>query len=115
MKIKIIKNGALDENCYILSEEDKYLIIDPGSGFDKIKESVNGEVLGILITHRHFDHIGALRECMNEYKCPIYDKNTTNEETYKEIVDALNAIPESYQISADDLLKIWEEENTAVT
>lgn len=83
MKIKIIKNGALDENCYILSEEDKYLIIDPGSGFDKIKESINGEVLGILITHRHFDHIGALRECMNEYKCPIYDKNTTNEETYK--------------------------------
>ena len=38
-----------------------------------------------------------------------------NEETYKEIVDTLNAIPESYQISADDLLKIWEEENAAVT
>ena len=38
-----------------------------------------------------------------------------NEETYKEIVDALNAIPESYQISADDLLKIWEEENAAAT
>ena len=82
MKIKIIKNGALDENCYILSEEDKYLIIDPGSGFDKIRENINGEVLGILITHRHFDHIGALKECMNEYKCPIYDKNSTNEETY---------------------------------
>lgn len=83
MKIKIVKNGVLEENCYVLSEDDKYLIVDPGSEFDRIKECIKGKVLGILVTHRHFDHIGALNECIKEYRCPIYDMNSTCEETYR--------------------------------
>ena len=83
MKINIITNGELLENCYVLEINNKYLIVDPGGDFDRIKSSIKGDVLGILITHRHFDHIGALEDCLKEYKCPIYDKNSTSEETYK--------------------------------
>ncbi len=85
MEMKIVQNGELRENCYILSENNKYLVIDPGSEFNKIDSYIDnsGEVMGILITHRHFDHIGALEECVKKYKCPVYEKLTTEEDNYK--------------------------------
>ena len=84
MEMKIVQNGILRENCYILKEENKYLLIDPGSEFEKIDSYIesSGEVLGILITHRHFDHIGALDDFVKKYRCPVYDKISTLEETY---------------------------------
>ena len=85
MHIKIVQNGELLENCYLLEIDNKYLVIDPGSEFEKINSYIkeDGEVLAILITHRHFDHIGALKEFVEKYRCPVYDKMSTLEETYK--------------------------------
>lgn len=83
MNIKCIKTGFLEENCYLIEKNNKYLVIDPGSDFDKIKENIKGEVLGILITHRHFDHIGALDDMVNEYKVPVYEKANLTETNYK--------------------------------
>ena len=87
MNMKIVTNGSLFENCYVLEKDNKYLIIDPGSEFDRIDIYINkdGEVLGILITHRHFDHIGALSDFVNKYSCPVYDKLTTDEESVYKI------------------------------
>ncbi len=82
MEIKTVVTGDLLENCYILEEDGKCLIVDPGSDFEKIKAAVKGEVLGILITHRHYDHIGALEACLKEYRCLIFDRGSTNEESY---------------------------------
>ena len=83
MNIRIVQNGLLFENCYLLEKEEKYLIVDPGSEFDKIDSYIDGkEVLGILITHRHPDHIGALEEAVNTYKCSVYEKMNLDEETY---------------------------------
>ena len=80
MKIENVKVGFLETNCYVISINDECLIIDPGDEFDKIKELVGDKtVLGILITHYHFDHIGALDECKNYYKCDVIDyKNIRN-------------------------------------
>jgi glyoxylase-like metal-dependent hydrolase (beta-lactamase superfamily II) len=83
MNIRIVQNGDLFENCYLLEKENRVLIIDPGSEFDKINSYVeDNEVIGILITHRHKDHIGALEEAINTYKCPVYEKLNLEEETY---------------------------------
>ena len=74
MKIDVVKVGYLEENCYMLSIKDECLIVDPGDEFDIIKKVVgNKKVLGILITHHHFDHVGALKECINYYSCPVID------------------------------------------
>ena len=61
MKIEKVVVGDLSENCYILDINNKVLVIDPGDWYDKINSVINNrEVLGILITHKHFDHIGAV-------------------------------------------------------
>ena len=66
MEIKKIVTGALEENCYVLSKDNTCLIVDPGSDSKAIKELVGTDkIIGVLVTHAHFDHIGALRDFLN--------------------------------------------------
>lgn len=74
MNIKQVIVGELEENCYILSKDNKSLIIDPGDQTDKIIKEIKGEVIGIIITHHHFDHIGSLKELLKIYNVPVIDK-----------------------------------------
>lgn len=84
MKIDRVVVGELDENCYILTIDNECLVIDPGSDFDKIKTKINTKkVLGVLITHHHFDHVGALKEMLEFYKTKLYDFNNLKETEYK--------------------------------
>ncbi len=92
MKIDIVKTGYLEENCYILSKGKNVLVIDPGDDFEKIKESIeNKNVIAVLITHYHFDHIGALDEILKEYNPKIINykskKNIEIENFKFEIID----------------------------
>lgn len=61
MKIERVVVGYLEENCYVLRKNEDVLIIDPGDEIDKIKTVIgDNNVVGVLVTHSHFDHIGAL-------------------------------------------------------
>ena len=63
MQIERIVVGELQANCYIVTKNNKTIIIDPGDEADKIIDAVKDKnVVGILVTHHHFDHIGALKE-----------------------------------------------------
>lgn len=63
MKITTIKVGYLEANCYILEKNGKIIVIDPGDEYDKIASIINNrEILKVLITHYHKDHIGALNK-----------------------------------------------------
>ena len=75
MKIKTVVVGELETNCYIVENEDSCLVIDPGDEFLKIKNTIDKKVIGVLLTHRHFDHVGALKEIVDYYNVPVYDKN----------------------------------------
>ena len=83
LKVKKIITGELLENCYIIESDKSCLIVDPGSDFDKIVKEVTLPVLGVLITHRHFDHIGDLEEVLDKYKCQLFDYYSTDEEEFK--------------------------------
>lgn len=65
--------GELQTNCYLLIKEDKVIIIDPGSEFNMIKNAVGDkEVLAVVLTHGHFDHINAVNDVINYYHCDFY-------------------------------------------
>ena len=83
MTIKTIKVGWLETNCYIISIDDECLIIDPGADYNKIVREIGFlKPIGIIVTHYHFDHIGALEEVKNRYNIPIYDINNLEEKEY---------------------------------
>ena len=71
MNIKRVVVGPLEENCYIVEIEDKCIIVDPGDEAEKIINNINKELLTVLITHHHFDHVGALKEIKEKYKVDV--------------------------------------------
>lgn len=83
MEIKKIVTGYLDENCYVLVNNKECLVIDPGDDFSKIKEQIGeAKVLAVLITHSHFDHIGALRNFLTKRSIKIFKKSNLEEKEY---------------------------------
>lgn len=78
MKIKRVVVGYLQENCYILTKGNEVLIIDPGDEAEKIMAEIKGNVVGILITHRHFDHVGAVDSLVSKYHVDVNNYNLSN-------------------------------------
>jgi len=75
MEIKTLTVSSFMTNCYIISKDNDALIVDPGSGFRKIVsyiEENNLNVLAILLTHGHLDHIGAVDSLVKNYHCDVY-------------------------------------------
>ena len=83
MEIKKIVTGFLDENCYVLIKNNTCLVIDPGDDFPKIKQEIgDNKILAVLITHSHFDHIGALRNFLTKKSIKIFKKSNLEEKEY---------------------------------
>ncbi|NRD80745.1 MBL fold metallo-hydrolase [Bacillus sp. BRMEA1] len=76
MKWQQISLGSIQTNCYIVEDQDKScLIFDPGGEAKKLINLLNSRGLkpkAIILTHAHFDHIGAVDEIRDHYKIPLY-------------------------------------------
>ena len=65
MDVRMFTVGPVAENSYVLRRDgsDRALIVDPGDEADKLLGAIDqlGVTLeGILLTHTHFDHVGAV-------------------------------------------------------
>ena len=77
MKIDTIKTtwaeSELKQNTYVVTYEDKCVIIDAGAKLDDIMHLVEGKkVEAILVTHAHYDHITYIESYQIAFHCPIY-------------------------------------------
>lgn len=76
MVIQTLTLGALATNCYIVSDGHGIAaVIDPADNADAIRHALARHQLtlgAVLLTHAHFDHMGALHELMKDSGCPIY-------------------------------------------
>lgn len=67
--------GDILTNCYLFGEDNTVFIIDPGDEGIKIEEIIVKNKLkpiGIILTHGHFDHIGAALYLKKKFKLSIY-------------------------------------------
>lgn len=76
IEINAVIVGSLHTNCYIVRnpETGEGFLTDPGKEGDKILEEIareNVTIRGILITHSHFDHIGAAEELREKLSVPV--------------------------------------------
>ena len=74
LNIQTIPVGLLATQCYIVSlpSRSDCLVIDPGAEPERIREAMAGKHLAaILLTHGHFDHIGAVRS-LKTAGVPLY-------------------------------------------
>ncbi len=68
--------GQIQENAYLVCHHSgDALLIDPGDDAEAILKVIrfeNVKVLAILLTHAHFDHIGAVQVTRTALGCPVY-------------------------------------------
>ena len=63
MEVRTFIVGPVQENCHIARRDgsDQVIVIDPGEEAPRLIEAVQGlHVAAILLTHTHFDHVGAV-------------------------------------------------------
>lgn len=73
MEIRSYVLGPIETNTYLLVDGTDAILIDPASKAEKLI-NILGELklVGILLTHGHFDHIKAVDGLYEKYKCPVY-------------------------------------------
>ncbi|GAE36303.1 hydroxyacylglutathione hydrolase [Halalkalibacter akibai JCM 9157] len=76
MKWTQLPLGPLQTNAYVLENDKKEaIIIDPGSEGPALVNWLQEQALhplAILLTHAHFDHIGAVDDVRSKFNCPVY-------------------------------------------
>ena len=83
MKLKILTVGLMATDCYILWNDEKKdpetgrfpgIVVDPGDDAPAIAAFLSQAMIdpaAILLTHGHFDHIGAVEELKKRYDLPV--------------------------------------------
>jgi glyoxylase-like metal-dependent hydrolase (beta-lactamase superfamily II) len=77
LEVEMLTVGAIAENCFLVRAEgsEKLIVVDPGEEAERILARVaemGGEVEAILLTHTHFDHVGAVAEVARATGAPVY-------------------------------------------
>ena len=118
MKWKQLPLGPLQTNAYLLINDKKECIIfDPGSegqAFNTYLEENALKPLAVLLTHAHFDHIGAVDAVRNHWKIPVYvhkkEKNWLGDPSLNGSkffqLGPITAEPADYLIQAEEKLVI---------
>ena len=125
-KIRIIPLGGLNEigkNMTVIEYDNDMIVVDCGLGFpdedlpgvDLVIPDItyleqNREKLrGIVITHGHEDHIGAIPYVLRSLRTPVYGTKLTLgiiENKLDEPENELSYIPELVTVSAGDTVKL---------
>ncbi|HEX5929536.1 MAG TPA: MBL fold metallo-hydrolase [Solirubrobacterales bacterium] len=76
LDVEMLTVGAIAENCFLVRRQgsDRILVVDPGEEAERILAAAKemGEVEAILLTHCHFDHIGAVAPVAAATGAPVY-------------------------------------------
>lgn len=76
MRWERVPLGPLQTNAYILSNKEKECVVfDPGAEGEKLIHLLKHRGLtpvAVLLTHAHFDHIGAVEDMRHEWNIPVY-------------------------------------------
>ena len=77
MNIKTLPVGQLETNCYVVVNEQRLecVVIDPGDESNTILDYIEDNKLkccAIMLTHGHYDHVGAVMEIMEQTGCEMY-------------------------------------------
>ncbi|HEX6115829.1 MAG TPA: MBL fold metallo-hydrolase [Solirubrobacterales bacterium] len=77
MDVRMLTVGQVAENCFVFRRDgsDRALVVDPGEEPERILGAIDEMGVGvdaILLTHTHFDHIGAVAPVAKATGAPVY-------------------------------------------
>lgn len=79
MEIKIFEVGPFMQNTYLLIKEDEAILVDPGffteneySQFKQTLNKANAQLIAIVLTHAHVDHVMGIQRTLNDFNVKVY-------------------------------------------
>ena len=70
-----MRGGPWGQNCFVVAQDGRALVIDPGGHADEILAELGAQdlaLIAILNTHGHFDHIGAVQPLVDATGADFY-------------------------------------------
>jgi glyoxylase-like metal-dependent hydrolase (beta-lactamase superfamily II) len=77
MDVRMFTVGPVQENCFVLRRDgsERAIVVDPGEEAPRILAAIDElglTVEAVLVTHCHFDHIGAVAPVAKATGAPVY-------------------------------------------
>jgi hydroxyacylglutathione hydrolase len=75
MNARCFTVGPLQENCWIVEDGGRAVVVDPGEEAPRLTQAIDDlglTVEAILLTHTHFDHVGAVAPLARHTGAPVY-------------------------------------------
>ena len=80
MLVEKVVSKLLDSNTFVVSNGEDAIVIDAGCSIEQVKNVVQGKhVLGVLLTHAHYDHALYAEIYAQEFGCKIYASSASQE------------------------------------
>ena len=117
MKIKRLIGGSLESNGYVIYQKEggACYIVDPGYNPDKfikvMKES-KLNLVGILLTHHHHDHVGGVKKIRDAKSCPVY-LHREDVDMYRDVVDMPMEHNEAIKLDDETIIALHTPGHTA--
>ena len=118
IKIRSVLVSECYTNCYLCmnTETKEGFIVDPGDDELKISANVSHiemKPVAILLTHGHFDHIGAVEKLKKRYDIPVYASEAEDRLLLDNRANLSSMFGEPTMICADKFLRDGENVNIA--
>ena len=118
IKIRSVLVSECYTNCYLCmnTETKEGFIVDPGDDELKISANVSHiemKPVAILLTHGHFDHIGAVEKLKKRYDIPVYASEVEDRLLLDNRANLSSMFGEPTMICADKFLRDGENVNIA--
>ncbi len=109
LQIKTVVLSICATNCYLVTNKEtgELLVIDPAAAPERLIreiDAMNVQPKAILLTHGHFDHIGAAMKLKAQYDIPIYAHTAEKEILENEDKNLSMMTGRGYTASADHYL-----------
>ena len=112
LDIKTVTGGPLDVNTYVVALDGaaECVLIDPGAEYAVVNGAVCGrKVTAVLLTHAHFDHVGAMEALKKEYGIEVIAGEDEKPVLENPSINLTTMIGTAKSYSADRYVKDGEE------
>lgn len=114
MRISTYPLGEYGANCYLVTDElsKDTIVIDPGANSEYLIREIDRlgcNLKAILLTHAHFDHIGAVESLKVKYNIPVYvhngeiENSKINTNVYSKLPSDCNVVSDNDILSFNNI------------
>ena len=84
IKVEVFCDSGYSANTYLIYDNTKCIVVDPANSIKTLKKFIgNRQLMGVLLTHGHYDHFMELSNLLKEFNVKVY----LHQNAYKKLMN----------------------------